>query len=125
MTTYWTVYFLALGSLLALICFRRSGQIPTKTATDLLKQGALVVDVRRPAEFHSGHLSQASNMPVDEIESLLSMRCKDKGKIILLHCKTGLRSKKAKERLSRMGYTNVFNLGSYERAFRIVCGRAL
>jgi rhodanese-related sulfurtransferase len=125
MSTYWTFYFLALGSLLALIFFRRSGQIARKTAVDLLKRGAIVVDVRRPAEFDDGHLSQAFNMPVDEIESMLSQGCKDKSRIILLHCKTGLRSKKAKGKLIRMGYENVFDLGSYERAFRIVCGRFL
>ena len=50
---------------------------------------------------------------------------KDKGKVLLLHCQSGVRSKTAKERLERIGYKNVFNMGSYERAFKIVTGRSL
>jgi phage shock protein E len=125
MTSYWMVYFLALGSLVIFMYVRRSGQISRKDAADLLKKGAVVVDVRKPAEFSSGHLSQACNMPVDEIEGLSTEKLKDKNRAILVHCKTGLRSKKAKEKLTRMGYTHVFDLGSYERAFRIVTGRML
>jgi phage shock protein E len=125
MTTYWIGYFLVLGSLLAFMFIRRSGQVSRKDAAELLRKGAMVVDVRRPSEFSSGHLSQAFNMPVDEIEGISREKLKDKDRAILVHCKTGLRSKKAKEKLSRMGYKNVFDLGSYERAFRIVSGRML
>ena len=104
---------------------RRSGQVSRKAAAELLRRGAVVIDVRRPAEFGSGHLSQAFNMPVDDIEGVSRDQLKDKSRAILVHCKTGLRSKKAKEKLLRMGYSNVFDLGSYERAFRIVSGRML
>jgi phage shock protein E len=125
MTTYWIAYFFVFGCLIAFMIIRRSGQVSKKDAADLLKNGAVVVDVRRPAEFNSGHLSQAFNMPVDDIEGGFGERFKDKNRVILIHCKTGLRSKKAKEKLTRMGYKNVFDLGSYERAFRIVSGRTM
>jgi rhodanese-related sulfurtransferase len=125
MSTYWFIYFLALGCLLAFMYIRRSGQVSKKAAATLLRKGAVVVDVRRATEFSGGHLSQAFNMPIDEIEGLSNEKLKDKNRAILVHCKTGLRSKKAKEKLTRMGYKNVFDLGSYERAFRIVTGRML
>ena len=124
-STYWTVYFLSLGGLVAFIVFRRWGQISRKTASDLVRKGALVVDVRHPEQFNSGHLSQAFNMPVDEIEGMISQTVRDRDRVILVHCQFGLRSKKAKERLTRIGYTNVFDLGSYERAFRVVTGRIM
>jgi rhodanese-related sulfurtransferase len=123
--TYWAIYFAVLIGVIAFIRIRRSGQVPAKEAADYVRRGAMVIDVRTPAEFNSGHLSQAFNMPVDEIDSLLPSKVRDKDRVILVHCKTGLRSKKAKSKLERQGYKNVFDLGSYERAFKIVTGRAL
>jgi phage shock protein E len=124
-STYWSMYFVALIGLLIFMVMRRSGQVPKKQAAEYMKHGALVIDVRSPREFNSGHLSQAHNMPVDDIEGLMPEKVKDKNRVILIHCQTGLRSKKAKDRLERIGYKNVFNLGSYERAFKIVSGRGL
>ena len=121
----WVFYALVLLGLVALMRMRRSGQVSLKEGSDLVKQGAMVIDVRTPAEFNSGHLSQAFNMPVDEIASLLPDSVKDKNRVILLHCKTGLRSKKAKSALTNQGYTNVFDMGSYERAFKIVTGMTM
>ena len=48
---------------------------------------------------------------------------KDKNKVLLLHCTTGIRSNLAKKRLIALGYKNAFNLGSYDRAEKIVSGR--
>ena len=62
---------------------------------------------------------------LDEVEDLVLRQVKDKDKVLLLHCQSGVRSKTAKERLESMGYKNVFNMGSYERAFKIVTGRSL
>ncbi len=123
--TYWTLYAFALFGLIAFMVMRRSGQISKKEAAGYVKSGALVVDVRSPHEFSSGHLSQAFNFPLDELEGMLPQKVNDKNRVILVHCRTGLRSKKAKERLQQIGYKNVFDLGSYERAFRIVSGRML
>ncbi len=125
MVTYWTLYVFAFVGLIIFMVMRRSGQISRKEAADYVRQGAFVVDVRSPREFNAGHLSQAFNMPLDDLESLLPERIKSKEAVILLHCRTGLRSRKAQERLQHIGYKHVFNLGSYERAFKIVSGRMM
>lgn len=123
--TSWIFYAAALTILLVFsMAIRRKGQISTRAAAKYVKQGALVVDVRSPREYNAGHLSQAFNFPLDELEGSVAQRVKDKSRVILVHCRTGLRSRKAKERLARIGYTNVFVLGSYARAFKIVTGRA-
>ena len=121
----WTIYFVALGGLLVFMMMRRSGQIPKKAAAEYLRNGAMVIDVRSPAEFAAGHLSQAFNFPVDDVDAVLPSKVKDKNRVILLHCQTGLRSKKAKSKLERIGYKNVFDMGSYERAFKIATGRTM
>jgi len=121
----WVFYFVVLIGVVAIMRMRRSGQVAKKDAEEFVRNGALIVDVRSPQEYSRGHLSQAFNMPVDQIEMLLPNKVKDKDRVILVHCQSGLRSKKAKDRLNRIGYSQVFNLGSYERAFKIVSGRNL
>jgi phage shock protein E len=121
----WTYFIVVVALAILYVAYKHSGLIPRKDAVDLLKKGALVIDVRTSGEFDSGHLSQAYNMPLDQVEDLVLRQVRDKGKVLLLHCQSGVRSKSAKERLERVGYKNVFNMGSYERAFKIVCGRSL
>jgi phage shock protein E len=124
-TTQWTMYILAFAGLIAFMVMRRRGQISKREAATYVKQGACVVDVRSPREFNSGHLLQALNAPLEELEGLVPQRIKNKERIILVHCRTGMRSKQAKVRLQKIGYPNVFILGSYERAFKIVSGTTL
>ena len=100
----------------ALFMLKKSGQIPAREALARLKNGALVIDVRSPGEFASGHLARAINIPADEIETGLPGRVKDKSQVMLLHCASGMRSGLARQKLQALGYTHVFNLGSYQRA---------
>jgi len=123
--TQWALYALAFIGLIWFMVMRRSGQISKKEAADYIRQGAFVVDVRSPREFSTGHLLQALNFPLDELEGSVPQKIKDKNRVILVHCRSGLRSKVAKQRLQKIGYHNVFDLGSYERAFKIVSGRTL
>jgi phage shock protein E len=116
----WTTVLIVAAVLVVFILLKRSGQISSKDALAYLKNGALVIDVRTPAEFSSGHLPNAINLPLDEIETSLPRRVRDKSQAILLHCQSGMRSGVAKKKLNAMGYTNAFNLGSYVRAAQIV-----
>ena len=60
------------------------------------------------------------NFPLDQIEVKLPRRVKDKNQPVLLHCQSGMRSGVAMKKLNSLGYANVFNLGSYGRAARLV-----
>ena len=107
---------------LALIVFlvKRAGQISAEEAAALLAQGAQVIDVRSPAEFASGHLDGAVNLPLDQIESRIGTVVPDKHQPVLLHCLSGTRSGMARNTLRRLGYTQAHNLGSYSRAASLV-----
>ena len=59
-------------------------------------------------------------IPLDEIETAVPQRVKDKSQVLLLHCASGMRSGIAQKKLNSLGYTNVFNLGSYGRAESIL-----
>jgi phage shock protein E len=113
--------FLIVGLMVAvMLVLKRLGLVSAEMARTYLQQGALVVDVRSAEEFKARHLSQAINIPLGELPSSLPRRVSDKNQVLLLHCLSGTRSGIAKRALKSMGYTNVFNLGSYGRAQRIV-----
>ena len=106
--------------LAAAIGLKRFGLVSAGSARKYLRAGALVVDVRSADEFQAGHLANAVNLPLDELPDGPLRRVSDKNRVLLLHCLSGTRSGIARRMLKRMGYQNVFNLGSYGRAQRIV-----
>ena len=116
-------FIIVLVLALAYLYMKRSGLISSKEAVEYLRSGAMLIDVRSVNEFESGHILQAYNMPLDRVDILVPNAVRDKNKVLLLHCSTGVRSGMAKKKLEEMGYKNVFNLGSYDRAGKIVMGR--
>jgi phage shock protein E len=116
----WLVPLFFAALVAVVLVMKNAGQVSAKDAVTHLKNGALVIDVRSPGEFNSGHLPKAINIPLDEIESALPKRVQDKNQVLLLHCASGMRSGMAKNKLQRMGYLNAFNLGSYGRAADIL-----
>ncbi|MGB7769439.1 MAG: rhodanese-like domain-containing protein [Verrucomicrobiia bacterium] len=116
----WTALLIVAVVVAVVFAMKRAGQISPGDALAHLKNGALVIDVRRAGEFNSGHLPAAINLPLAEIETALPRQVKDKNQVLLLHCQSGMRSGLAKNKLESLGYTNVFNLGSLARARNIV-----
>jgi phage shock protein E len=119
----WITILILAALLAAVILLRRSGLVSAAEAAAHLKKGAMVIDVRTSGEFASGHLPNAVNLPLGEIETALPRRVKDKTQVLLLHCQAGGRSAEATKKLIALGYLNAFNLGSYGRAAQIVKGK--
>jgi rhodanese-related sulfurtransferase len=76
----------------------------------LVKEGAMIIDVRSPAEFNGGHVKGAVNIPLQAIES--SFNKIPKNKVIITCCASGMRSGSAKSLLKSAGYT-VHNGGGW------------
>ncbi len=85
--------------------------ISSEKAKTLVKEGALLLDVRSPAEFAAGHIEGAVNIPVQELEAKLGTFPAKKEQNVVVYCQSGRRSAKAREILQHAGYLNVFNLG--------------
>ncbi|MFP5237412.1 MAG: rhodanese-like domain-containing protein [Acidobacteriota bacterium] len=117
-TWIWIIVFVVFLSVLAIV--RVAGQVPAEVAKKLLGEGAVIIDVRSPGEFGSGHLPKAINIPVEQVAAEVPRRVKDKERPLLLHCQSGMRSATAQRHLRALGYTRAFNLGSYARAAQIV-----
>lgn len=84
-------------------------------AKSMIKAGALVIDVREPAEVErSGKVKGAVNIPVGQIADAATQPGRlPKDKAIIAYCASGMRSAKAAQILHGLGYEKAYNLGAF------------
>lgn len=85
---------------------------PGVNYAELVKQGAIILDVRSKGEFMGGHIKGAMNISVETLSNNLG-KLKDKNKPIITCCASGMRSASAKSILTANGYTQVYNGGGW------------
>jgi rhodanese-related sulfurtransferase len=78
----------------------------------LIKNGAIILDVRSKGEYAAGHIRGSINIPVNNLESNLH-KLQDKNKPIITCCASGARSASAKSILKSNGFTEVHNGGGW------------
>tara|TARA_R110000737_G_scaffold193924_1_gene215157 strand:- start:18637 stop:18936 length:300 start_codon:yes stop_codon:yes gene_type:complete len=78
---------------------------------EMIKGGAIVVDVRSPQEFKSGHAPGSKNIPLGNLSSKVSEL---KGKEVILVCLSGGRAGQAKNMLTQAGI-KAHNAGPWQR----------
>lgn len=71
----------------------------------------LLFDVRSRAEYQQMHLPGAIYTPAAGIAAAVVHQQAERGTPILIYCRVGLRSRAAAEELTRMGYTQVYDIG--------------
>jgi phage shock protein E len=106
---------LALAAASALPAAEKGFDDPARLAR-LIREGKpayLLIDVRTPAEYESGHIPTALNIPVDEIGT--RPPAGDKDALIIVYCRSGNRSAAARKILLDLGYTNIVDFGSVSR----------
>ena len=72
--------------------------------------GAVLLDVRRPDEFAAGHLPEAVNIDVTSPDFARRVAALDKTKPTYVYCRSGARSAKAADQLTKTGFTTVTNM---------------
>jgi rhodanese-related sulfurtransferase len=95
--------------------FGRGGN---ETLSQAISEGAFLVDVRTSAEFKSGSVKGAVNIPLDTISNQLA-KFKNK-KHIVVFCRSGMRSSQAKAILEKNGFDNVINGGTWNNVAALV-----
>jgi rhodanese-related sulfurtransferase len=92
--------------------FTRPGHIKAKDANEMLSQGrAILVDVRTPQEYATGHIGGAKLLPLNALASKAQKTLPDKDSDVIVYCQSGARSAQAAAMLGSMGYKNVHDLG--------------
>lgn len=79
----------------------------------LVNNGAVIVDVRSPAEFNAGHIKGSRNVPVERISGKAG-ELKRLNKPIITVCKSGVRSGMAKSVLASEGI-EAYNGGAWHQ----------
>jgi phage shock protein E len=77
----------------------------------LVKQGALILDVRSPSEYKQGHIKGSVNAPLNDLSKHISKLKKETA--VITCCASGMRSASAKSVLKSNGFTQVYNGGSW------------
>lgn len=67
---------------------------------ELISNGAVIIDVRTPEEFRSGHIKSAQNIPLSDIGRKSASL---KGKTVITCCRSGARSASAADTLKQQG----------------------
>jgi len=70
----------------------------------------LILDVRTPGEYQSGHIKNAVLIPVQVLQKQLSSLAPNKEREILIYCATGNRSTVASRILIENGFEKISNL---------------
>ena len=83
---------------------------PTEVVQLINRGKTVLVDVRTAAEFASGHMRDAKNIPLADFASRIGELDKAKGKNIVVVCQTGARADKAIKLLQDAGFGDVVGL---------------
>ncbi len=92
-----------------------SKNLPEKISMEqmeaLVREGALLVDVRNSSEYETSHLDKAINIPYQDMWMETEKMLPDQTRKVVVYCATGKRSLLAKLLLDRKGYEHVYFLG--------------
>jgi phage shock protein E len=83
--------------------------VQAKQAWSMIDNGALLLDVRTKEEFAAGHLEGALNISWDDTNALAEAIGGDPERPVVVYCRSGNRSGKAKKALNKQGYNHIFN----------------
>lgn len=73
---------------------------------------AVVLDVREPDEYATGHLPGAVLLPLGTIDAKSAARAiPAKDREVFVYCRSGARSRRAVRRLHELGYMQAVNIG--------------
>jgi rhodanese-related sulfurtransferase len=78
----------------------------------------IVLDVRTPREFQSGHVPGAVNIEYRQIPSRLADLAAVREREVVVYCEVGPRAQVAQDILQQAGFTNVRHLQGDMRAWR-------
>ena len=74
------------------------------------REPAMLVDVRSEADFRAGHITNAINIPLDQIEVQINKITSNSKKNIIVYCQKGARSAQAFRLLNKLGLPKLYTI---------------
>jgi phage shock protein E len=104
----WFLVLLVLVVLIVAYTYTGSNRITPEQAKMMIMSGDIqeVVDVRTAVEYNAGHYPGAMHIPVTEINAQTTSLLPTNG--ILVYCNTGQRARFASQKLTALGFTDVY-----------------
>lgn len=84
---------------------------------ELIKNGAIILDVRTTEEYNSGNINGSINIPLNNLNTNLNS-LPNKNQPIIIYCAAGARAEQAKQLLTKKGYKNLINAGGYAELYK-------
>jgi rhodanese-related sulfurtransferase len=110
----WVLLALGSGAGLVVLTVRgpggKTGLTPTQATLLINRQNAEIVDLRGAEDYAGGHLPDARNIPLEQIEARAGEIDKFKDAPLILVCQNGVRSANACRQLQKLGFTQVASL---------------
>ncbi len=91
---------------------RKSGKSvsPAEAITLINKQDAVVIDIRPKKEWATGHITDALNLPIADLDNRLGELNKYKTQPIIVVCNLGQTASSAAKKLTAAGFEHVTRL---------------
>jgi len=83
---------------------------PEVAAKLVAERKVVVLDVRTPAEFAEGHIAGATNINFMAKDFAAQVGRLDRSQTYLLHCASGVRSKRCLPKLKQLGFQKIYHL---------------
>ncbi len=108
------LFAVLIASVFTLTACGATGAVTTMNVPDFAKKvsnkSIVLLDVRTPAEFASGHISGATNIDFESGTFESDIQKLDKSKSYAVYCRSGNRSGQATSLMAKDGFSTVFNL---------------
>lgn len=98
-------------------------KISPNEAYNIMKnsKNVIVIDVRSEEEYNLGHIENAISIPLSDLNAKVEKIIISKDEIILVYCRSGIRSEAAARELIELGYSYVYDMGGIiEWPYKIV-----
>lgn len=119
----WYLILLAVvsGGLLLVPALKGAGAgslLPNDAVVKINREKAVIVDVREPEEYVKGHITNAKNIPLSQLDERLPQAVKNKALPVILVCEKGHRAVRAQAQAKKLGYDNAQALAGGMKAWR-------
>ena len=89
---------------------KTSAMSPMQATRYMNNENAVVIDVSEAGDFEKGHIKNAINVPIKELESKLSELQQHSDKAVLTYCRSGQQSIRACKVLKKSNFSNVHTI---------------
>jgi len=119
----WYLFLLAIGSgaLLMVPSLKGVGAgslTPADAVQRINREKAVVVDVREAEEYVTGHITNAKNIPLAQLDERLPQVAKNKSVPVVLVCEKGARAVRAEAMAKKLGYEKAQALAGGMKGWR-------